>query len=95
MTTAEASWNNTVIASSDHCIVIEGNKYFPPDSLKMEFFASSAHTSVCSWKGDANYYDVIVDGKTNANAAWVYQNPKSAASEIKGYVAFWKGVEVK
>jgi uncharacterized protein (DUF427 family) len=89
-----ATWNSQIIATSDACIKFDNNTYFPPDALNKEFFAPSSHTSVCSWKGTANYMDVIVDGKTNSNAMWVYNDPKSAASEINGYVAFWKGVEV-
>jgi uncharacterized protein (DUF427 family) len=95
MPKATATWNGQIIAASDNCLSVEGNAYFPPDSLNKEFFKSNDHTSVCSWKGNANYFDVVVDGKTNANAAWVYNDPKSAAAPIKGYVAFWKGVEVK
>jgi len=90
-----ASWNGEIIAASDHCIKVEGNAYFPPQDIKKDFFKGSTQTSVCSWKGDCNYFDVVVDGKTNASAAWVYNNPKAAAAPIKGYVAFWKGVEVK
>jgi uncharacterized protein (DUF427 family) len=93
MTTA--TWNGQIIAASDACIAFDNNTYFPPDALKKEFFQNSAHTSVCGWKGTANYMDVVVDGKTNADAMWVYNDPKQAASPIKGYVAFWKGVEVK
>jgi uncharacterized protein (DUF427 family) len=90
-----ATWNGQIIAASDNCVAFDNNTYFPPDALHQEFFTSSAHTSVCGWKGTANYMDVVVDGKTNANAMWVYNDPKSAASAIKKYVAFWKGVEVK
>lgn len=95
MSKTTASWNGHIIAASDACVAFDNNTYFPPDALHKEFFANSAHTSVCSWKGTANYMDVVVDGKTNANAMWVYSDPKSAASPITGYVAFWKGVEVK
>ncbi len=94
MSKTEARWNGKVIAASDHCIAVEGNSYFPPDDVKKEFFTSSAHTTMCSWKGDCNYFDVVVDGKTNVSAAWVYNNPKAAAASIKSYVAFWKGVEM-
>jgi uncharacterized protein (DUF427 family) len=90
-----ATWNNQIIAASDHCISFDNNTYFPPDALDKQFFSSSEHSSVCSWKGTANYMDVVVDGKTNANAMWVYNDPKAAASPIAGYVAFWKGVEVQ
>ncbi len=73
---------------------LEGNVYFPSSSLKIEFFNASSHTSVCSWKGTANYYNVSVDGKENKNAAWVYHTPSEASIQIKNLVAFWKGVQV-
>ncbi|MCW5966423.1 MAG: DUF427 domain-containing protein [Bryobacterales bacterium] len=90
----KATWEGAVIAESDHTEVIEGNHYFPVDSLKMMHLRPSAHTSVCSWKGTASYYDVVVGDKVNANAAWYYPKPKDAARQITGYVAFWKGVKV-
>ena len=90
-----AIWNNTVLASSDHCVVVEGNQYFPPDSINAEYFRPSATHTVCPWKGTASYYDVVVNGQTNTGAAWYYPEPKDAAAQIKGYVAFWRGVEVK
>ncbi len=90
-----ATWNGKTIAESDACVAFDNTTYFPPDALHKEFFKSSTHTSVCGWKGTANYMDVVVDGKTNANAMWVYSDTKAAAEQIKGYVAFWKGVEVK
>ncbi len=86
--------NGKVIAESTDTIVIENNYYFPPDSIKREFLRESDHRSTCPWKGEAYYYDVIVDGKESKNAAWYYPNPKEAAKEIPGYVAFWKRVEV-
>ena len=89
-----AKWNGQVIAESAQFETVEGNVYFPRATLKPEFFKESAHTTVCPWKGTASYFDVIVDGKTNANAAWYYPTPKDAAKNITGYVAFWKGVEV-
>jgi uncharacterized protein (DUF427 family) len=89
-----AKWNGQVIAQSDQFETVEGNIYFPRDSLKDEFFKSSTHTTVCPWKGTASYFDLMVDGKVNENAAWYYPEPKDAARNIKGYVAFWKGVEV-
>jgi uncharacterized protein (DUF427 family) len=92
--TMKAVWNDTVIAESDATIVIENNHYFPAESVHREFFADSATTSVCPWKGTANYYSVVVDGNTNTDAAWYYAAPKDAAKEIAGYVAFWKGVKV-
>jgi len=95
MAKTSASWNGKVIAESDDCINVEGNAYFPPQALNAAFFKSSTQTSVCPWKGNANYFDVTVDGKLNSNAAWVYNIPKPAAAKIAGYVAFWKGVEVK
>lgn len=94
MTQTQASWNGHVIAVSDKCLSVEGNAYFPPDALDMTFLKPSKHTSVCSWKGTASYYDVVVDDQTNANAAWVYNDPKTAAAPIAGYVAFWKGVDI-
>jgi uncharacterized protein (DUF427 family) len=90
----KAVWNGTVVAESDATIVIEGNHYFPADSVKRDHFIDSSTTSVCPWKGDAQYYSVVVDGATNADAAWYYPAPKDAAKEIAGYVAFWKGVQV-
>jgi uncharacterized protein (DUF427 family) len=90
----KAIWNNEVIADSDATVVVEGNHYFPASSLKMEYFKKSEKTSVCSWKGTANYYDIEVNNQTNKDAAWFYAAPKSAASNIAGYIAFWKGVTV-
>jgi uncharacterized protein (DUF427 family) len=90
----KAIWNDTVIAESDDTVVIEGNHYFPADSLKKEFVLSSNHHTMCSWKGQASYYDLFVDGNVNPNAAWFYPDPKEAAAEIKGRIAFWKGVQV-
>ena len=89
-----AKWNGAVLAETEEFINIEGNIYFPPSALNMAYFEDSAHTSMCPWKGTANYYDIVVDGKRNENAAWVYHDPKHAAKQIDGYVAFWKGVEV-
>lgn len=91
---AKAIWNGAVLAESDQTEVVEGNHYFPPDSLNQEFFRPSDATTVCGWKGTARYYDVVVEDKVNAQAAWYYAEPKQAAENIKGYVAFWKGVEV-
>ncbi len=89
-----AVWKETTIAESEDTVVIEGNHYFPPEALKMEHLRESAHTSVCPWKGTASYYDVVVGGEVNANAAWYYPKPKPLASGINGRVAFWNGVEV-
>lgn len=91
---AVATWNGQVIAESDETIVVEGNHYFPPSAVKSEFLASSPASSVCPWKGTASYYDVVVDGETNAGAAWYYPDPKPAASDIKDHIAFWRGVRV-
>ena len=82
------------MAQSEATKVVEGNHYFPPEALRREYFVDSTHTSVCGWKGTANYYSLSVQGQTNDNAAWTYRSPKSAAAEIKDYVAFWKGVQV-
>jgi uncharacterized protein (DUF427 family) len=90
----KAIWKDTVIAESDRTIVVEGNHYFPPESLKKEFFQPSQTHTTCSWKGVASYYDVKVNGEVNKDAAWYYPEPKAAAAHIKGYVAFWRGIKV-
>jgi uncharacterized protein (DUF427 family) len=90
-----AIWNECVLAESDRTVVVEGNHYFPPDSVHREFLRPSSHHTTCGWKGEANYYDVVAVGQTNANAAWYYPTPKEAANQIAGYVAFWKGVKVE
>lgn len=90
----KAIWNNKVIAESDDTIVVEGNHYFPADSINREFFAPSETHTVCGWKGTASYYDIVVGGKTNADAAWFYPFTKPEAKNIENRVAFWKGVEV-
>ena len=90
----KATWNGTVIAESDETIVVEGNHYFPADSVKKEHFEESATTSVCPWKGTANYFSVVAGGESNTDAAWYYPSPKPDAKNIQGHVAFWKGVEV-
>lgn len=91
----KAIWNNQVIAESDRTIEVEGNQYFPPSSVNDEYLVESPKTSICPWKGEARYYTIQVDGAENENAAWFYPEPKDAAKEIKGMVAFWQGVEVK
>ena len=91
----KAIWNGVILAESDHCQVVEGNQYFPPDSINREYFKESNTHTICSWKGEASYYDIVVDGKVNKDAAWYYPSPKEAAKHIKGYVAFWKGVKVE
>ena len=92
---AKAIRENTILAESDRTIEIEGNQYFPPEAVKSEFFKPNNHHTTCPWKGLASYYDVEVNGKKNANAAWYYPQPKPAAKEIKDYVAFWRGVRVE
>lgn len=92
---ARALWNERVIAESDDVVEIEGNLYFPADSANKDFLSQSSHQTVCSWKGTASYFDVVVDGKKNENAAWYYPEPKSAAANIRGRLAFWKGVKVE
>ena len=91
----KATWNGAVLAKSDDTIVIEGNHYFPHDALRREHVRASDHHTTCPWKGEANYYDVVVDGEVNENAAWTYPAPKAAAAEIRDHVAFWKGVTVE
>jgi uncharacterized protein (DUF427 family) len=90
----QARWNDTLIAESDDTVVVEGNHYFPPDSIRAEYFSHSATTTVCPWKGTASYYTLDVDGQQNPDAAWYYPETKTAANGIKGRVAFWKGVQV-
>jgi len=90
----QAIWNGTVIAESDKCESVEGNKYFPPDTIKSEYFKETSTHSTCPWKGVANYYTLVVDGKENKDAAWYYPDAKEAAKNVKGYIAFWKGVQV-
>jgi uncharacterized protein (DUF427 family) len=91
----KAIWNGQILAESDKTIVVENNHYFPPDAIKKEFFQGSNTHTTCSWKGVASYYTIAVDGKENKDAAWYYPNPKEAANNIKGYIAFWKGVKVE
>jgi uncharacterized protein (DUF427 family) len=92
---ARALWNGVTLAESDATQVVEGNHYFPPDSVRREHFRPSATHTVCGWKGTASYYDVVVDGKVNHDAAWYYPKPLAAAARIAEYVAFWKGVQVE
>lgn len=91
---AKAIWEAAVLAESDDIVVVEGNQYFPAEAIHREYFKPSSQTSVCPWKGTASYYDIEVNGKKNAGAAWYYADPKPAASQIRGRVAFWKGVRV-
>jgi uncharacterized protein (DUF427 family) len=90
-----AIWNGSVIAESDETIVVEGNHYFPPESVNKELLKESHRTTVCFWKGTARYYDIQVNGDTNAGAAWYYPKPSDAAAKIKDYIAFWHGVKVQ
>ena len=91
----KAIWNNKTIAESDTYELVEGNYYFPPDSVNKKFLQQSNTHTTCPWKGLASYYNVVVDGEINNDAAWYYPDPKPAAKKIKNFIAFWKGVEVK
>ena len=91
----KASWNGAVLAQSDTTERVEGNYYFPLESLNKEYFKEASNTTVCPWKGTANYFDIEVNGETNAGAAWAYHEPKDAAKKIKNHVAFWRGVEIE
>ncbi len=90
----KAIWNNKILAESDNTEIVEGNHYFPADSIKQEFFTESDTRTICPWKGEASYYNIVVDGKTNSDAVWYYPNPKPAGENIKNFVVFWKSVEV-
>jgi len=90
----KAIWNGVVIAESDETIVIEGNHYFPPGSVDGKFLVESSTHTTCPWKGFASYYSVKIGDKLNEDAAWYYPEPKEAAKEIKGYIAFWKGIQI-
>jgi uncharacterized protein (DUF427 family) len=90
-----ATWNGAVLAESDKTILVEGNHYFPPDAIQPGFFRPSESHTVCGWKGLASYYDVVVEGQVNHDAAWYHPDPKPAAAHIAGYIAFWRGVSVR
>lgn len=92
---AKASWQGKVIAESDRFEIVEGNVYFPADSIDRRYFKESTTTTICPWKGTAHYYSVAVDGRENADAAWYYPDPKPAAAQIRDHVAFWRGVTVE
>jgi uncharacterized protein (DUF427 family) len=92
---SKAVWNGAVIAESEQTVVVEGNHYFPPQAVRQEYLRPSSTHTTCHWKGQASYYDVVVDGQTNPDAAWYYPSPLPAAQAIAGYVAFWKGVTVQ
>ena len=91
----KATWNGVVLAESDHTIVVEGNQYFPPNTINKQFFQESSTHTICGWKGEASYYDIAVEAAVNEGAAWYYPEPKEAAAKIKGRVAFWQGVVVE
>ena len=92
---ARATWNGAVIAESDRYEMVEGNVYFPPEAVNRAYLRESRTHTICPWKGTASYYDLVVDGQTNADAAWYYPEPFDAAANIRDHVAFWKGVEVE
>ncbi len=91
----KAIWNNTIIAESNDTVVVENNHYFPDSAIKKEFFSTTDTHSTCPWKGKASYYSIDVNGVVNKDAGWYYPEPKEAAKQIKGYVAFWKGVKIE
>ena len=91
----KATWNGAVIAQSDETVVVEGNHYFPAESINREYFEESSFHTICPWKGEASYYNVAVNGQVNKDAAWYYPEPKPAAEEIRNRVAFWRGVKVE
>jgi uncharacterized protein (DUF427 family) len=91
----KAIWKDTILAESNDTIVVEGNHYFPPNDIKQVYFQPSETHTVCGWKGTASYYDVVVNGEINKDAAWYYPDAKEAAKNIEHYVAFWKGVRVE
>ena len=90
-----ATWNGSILAESDDCVVVEGNQYFPAEAVRREHLRPSATHTTCPWKGVASYYDVVVDGQVNRDAAWYYEDPKPAAAEIRGRIAFWRGVRIE
>ena len=89
----QAIWNNAVIAESDDTLILEGNHYFPPESVNMDYLVRSSKTTACPWKGTANYFSISVNGATNEDAAWVLEEPRTAAANIRGRIAFWHGVQ--
>jgi uncharacterized protein (DUF427 family) len=91
----KATWKDTVIAESSETVVVEGNHYFPPESVRQEHLTPSTTHTTCPWKGEASYYDVVVGDEINGDAAWYYPDPKPAAAEIKDRIAFWRGVTVE
>ncbi len=91
----QAIWNGEVIAQSDDTVIVEGNHYFPADAVNMKFLRPSSTHTVCPWKGEASYYTIEADGKINPDAAWYYPQTRQAAMNIRGRIAFWKGVELR
>ena len=91
----KAIWKDKLIAETDNFEMVEGNYYFPPESVKKEFLKNSDTHTTCPWKGLASYYDIVIEGEVNKDAAWYYPDPNPAANKIKNYIAFWKGVEIK
>ena len=89
-----AIWNGEVVAESDETVVVEGNHYFPPASVNSVFTKTSQLKTICGWKGEASYFSLEINGKINEDAAWYYPDPKPEAENIRGYIAFWKGVEI-
>lgn len=92
---AKAIWNGVVLAESDSTEIVEGNHYFPPNTINREYFKESNTHTTCGWKGVASYYDIVVNNAVNKDAAWYYPSAKDAAKNIEGYIAFWKGVKVE
>jgi uncharacterized protein (DUF427 family) len=90
----KATWNGVTLAESNETVIVEGNHYFPINSIQERYFRKNDHHTTCPWKGIASYYDVVVDGKVNESAAWYYPSTSEAARQIEGRVAFWKGVQV-
>lgn len=90
----KAIWNGVILADSDETVVVDGDHYFPPETLKKDHFEESHTRTICPWKGQATYFNVVVNGAMNKDAAWSYLDPKPAAEKISGYVAFWRGVQV-
>lgn len=91
----KAVWNGTVLAESERTLVVEGNHYFPPDAIRADYFVPSSAKTICSWKGIAHYFDIVVGGQTNKDAAWTYPSPTDAAQPIKSHIAFWRGIQVE
>ncbi len=91
----KALWNDAVVAESDDCVVVDGYHYFPRTAVRPEYLRESSHHTVCGWKGTASYYDLVVGGSVNSNAAWYYPDPSKAAAMVAGRIGFWKGVKIQ